>query len=129
MDKELDAFEKIKKSHYVDGRLPLIDKVRFDIIEQELKDHKEIKEIMRNHHCEDRFELNCKLCDYEEMLFDSEEHEKKGKALEIIRNHSDLTTLEIKKRPAYTEYLLVIGSLGKKVITKEEYDLLKEVLL
>ena len=57
---------------------------RFSIIEKELKDYEEIKEIMQNHNCKDRFELNCKLCDYEEMLFDSEESKKKLKALNEI---------------------------------------------
>ena len=35
--KGLEALEKIKKEYFVDGRLPLIDRVRFELIEKELK--------------------------------------------------------------------------------------------
>lgn len=37
MNKDLEALEQLKMQHYIDGRLPLIDRVRFDLIEKSLK--------------------------------------------------------------------------------------------
>lgn len=37
MSEELKILEELKKDHFVDGRLPLIDKIRFELIEKELK--------------------------------------------------------------------------------------------
>ena len=81
MSKGLEALESLKKAHYVDGRLPLIDRVRIETIEKSLK------------------------------------------ALEIINK------LEVIS--AYKEsdkYYVNVNGIGFE-ITKEEYDLLKEVLL
>lgn len=85
MSKGLEALERIKKQHYVDGRLPLIDRVRLDIIEKELK------------------------------------------ALEIIRNKS-VKISQIKTCLDLYSYNSCLNMYDKP-ITKEEYDLLKEVLL
>lgn len=52
MNKGLDALEKMKNKHFVDGRLPLIDRVRFEIIEKEIKDKEKLDkfvEIIKNH--------------------------------------------------------------------------------
>lgn len=46
MSKGLELLEKIKKEQYVDGRLPLIDRVRFELIEKSLKSFEISKELI-----------------------------------------------------------------------------------
>lgn len=88
MSKGLEVLEELKKDHLVDGRLPLIDKIRFELIEKELK------------------------------------------ALEIIRSHCDNSILERRQRKnGQIIHYLVVGELGKYILSEEQYNLLKEVLL
>ena len=144
MSKELtplEALEKLVNYILLDEEQGYMDKEEADnvredkaIVEKELKEYQEIKEIMRNHHCEDRFELNCKLCDYEEMLFDSEENKKKLKVLEIIKrlplDYIKDLIMFVRSFPEDTfgDFISWGGDETPILINQEEYDLLKEIL-
>ena len=132
MSKGLEALEYLKNKGMICGGA--IGRGCVDDIEKDLNDYEEIKEIMRNHHCEDRFELNYKLCEYEEMLFDSEENRKKLEILQLIKDKKVNVgyLMGYKDYSKYKEALdnkwTIIKQLSSCPLTETEFNLIKERL-
>lgn len=120
----LELLEELKKDNYVDGRLPLLYKCRFDIIEKALKDYEELK---KEHEQLSKDQDLAALAD------------KSMKALEIIKTKEVDTnvlfatfdwcekgkeerSLEVYNRNRTDE------EFNSTSLTFEEYKLLKEVL-
>ncbi len=121
MSKELEAFERIKNITYDRIDLYGIEVFRKDlnIIEAALKELQECREMMR------RFNEACVP-----MILDNET-EKKLKALEIIKENCKIyTESSYPLGPAkwWHIYLNMQGYISDKE-QKEQFDLLKEVLL
>lgn len=141
MSKELRAFRKICKNlnsyEFTDEY-----KKNKELIETALNEkvniENRIDEIFENHNIKSFTELNERLCDYNELKFDDDIKQKKLKALEVIKSSCEFdfiessvnekTTYEIHIRPKNKEQLL-FNCLAIFLKTKEEFDLLKEVLL
>lgn len=119
--------------------LYLIKEEELDIVETALNEKANIEnridEIFKNHNIKSFTELNERLCDYNDLKFDDIK-QKKLKALEIIvKKKVDMVILD---RALYIEgshhyynkeikkHLWVYED---KLLTKNEFDLLKEVLL
>ena len=125
MSKELEALENIK--HY-DTRVGLHED-DYKIIESALKTLEQLQVIIGAEKVEDLPKLALET----ENAFYSACHnlkkaEKKLKALEIIKKKPLVALVDYKY--TYEEWLELIDERGKDLFkNKEEYDLLKEVLL
>ena len=121
MNKGLEALEKIKKGQYVDGRLPLINRVRIEKIEKELKDKEKFEELVNMD-----LDLFMKAVDIKGLI---EDYQKFKKALEVIKikeiNVHGLL-LHLKRFDEPDGYNVLVAE--KYKLTQEEYNLLKEVL-
>ena len=82
MNKGLEVLEKIKNSLLVDGRLCLIDNVRGQIIEKELKALGIIKEMLDNDLTE---KLNANSRKIFKDIFDNLPKEKQDLLKEVLR--------------------------------------------
>lgn len=134
MSKELEAFERIKNITYDRTDLYGIEEYRksLDIIESALKEKENIEsridEIFSNHNIKSFVELNERLCDYNELKFDDDIKQMKLKAFDIIKEKKvDVGALYELDLELYNQYAKEIN--GTPTLTKEEYDLLKEVFL
>lgn len=107
-----------------------------DIIEKELKDYQEIKEIAKHFNWDDftsevfSVETDKKYRDlFNSAIVDIQKDYRKARAFEIIKekkvNVSAL--LELDNLQQYNDYCDMVG--GCKRLAQEEYDLLKEILL
>lgn len=118
MSKGLEVLEELKKKHFIDGRLPLIDKIRFELIEKELKEYEETNI---------KYKLAIEFIDSVADEFDEHDLDelvdkivKAKKSLEVVKKAFNSSSV-------YTNKLE--DSLECGWITQDEYDLLKEVVL
>ena len=108
-------------------------KMRYlETIEKELKDYQEIKEIAKRYNWDDITSkiFNVKTDKKYRELFSSaivniQEDYRKARALEIIKDKANIVLLD--ELNDDEPYWIDIGCSRK--LTKEEYDLLKEVML
>lgn len=147
----LEALKKIKKERYMlifEKRFPHDHCPNFDLwfekecckdlnlIETALKEKINIEnrldEIFENHNIKSFTELNERLCDYNELKFDDDIKQKKLKAFEIIQRKMPIL-YDILRSENYEFYMKHFGTYAEEntayELTKEEFDLLKEVLL
>lgn len=139
MSKELEAFRKIKE-YLVNLQFHFLEE-ELDIIETALKEYEEHKQILNDY--------GLSLFDFRHACFTFvqfknskgfEGVEKKLKALKIIKEKEvNVYILQwYLKHSSYEQYAddfernrrdCDLPDLGDKILTQEEYDLLKEVLL
>ena len=86
-------------------------KKRLEVLEQENKELKETIEV--------RKQMNINLINFGTKL--KQENEKLKKAIDILKEHLYVKELDI-------DYILEFNSLYSNHLTKQEYELLKEVL-
>ena len=152
MSKGLEALETIRHIHDMEcGKDESINK-DFDVIEKELKDYQEIREIAKRYNWDDitskifSVETDKKYRDlFNSAIVNIQEDYRKARALEIIKenkvNVPSLITL-FKSQTSYEDYEQLWDNdirwqltknwdiqFSRKKLTQEEYDLLKEVLL
>lgn len=109
MNKALEALEKLRDNY--ESGTHLFDYKYLDIIEEELKEHKELKKIVKQ---------QIKTIGYYENLAlkNKIENDKKLKVLEIIKDHKLLNYVLKNKKCANMYHL-----------TEREINLLKEAML
>ena len=123
MSKDLEALEKLKKDHFVDGRLPLIDKARFKLIEKELQEKAKFDAFMKRYNIDSVEELDTFFNEHLNNDIDKCSKCKELKALDILRKSKPIETV-LKNGNA-----IVFIQINFTIETQEEYDILKEVLL
>lgn len=132
MINSLDALEEI--SLLVDVRKEHINKY-LNIIEKELRDYQEIREISKRYNWDDITSeiFNVKTDRKYRDLFDSaivniQEDYRKARALEIIKRKVVLVDVLVESESA-NDYNEFVSKSEDRHLTQGEYDLLKEVLL
>lgn len=132
MINSLDALEEI--SLLVDVRKEHINKY-LNIIEKELRDYQEIREIAKRYNWDDITSeiFNVKTDRKYRDLFDSaivniQEDYRKARALEIIKRKVVLVDVLVESESA-NDYNEFVSKSEDRHLTQGEYDLLKEVLL
>lgn len=139
MDEELERLKNIHDSwNCCNPNSNGCDEKDFEIIEAALKEKENIEsridEIFSNHNIKSFVELNERLCDYNELKFDDDIKQMTlnhwVKALKIIKEKvMSLVSLDDGKI-CNGHYRVYDGELYMhNELTKEEYDLLKEVFL
>lgn len=128
----LDALEEI--SLLVDVRKEHINKY-LNIIEKELRDYQEIREIAKRYNWDDITSevFNVKTDKKYRDLFNSaiiniQEDYRKARALEIIKRKVVLVDVLVESENA-NDYNEFVSKSIDRHLTQGEYDLLKEVLL
>ena len=128
----LDALEEI--SLLVDVRKEHINKY-LNIIEKELRDYQEIREIAKRYNWDDITSeiFNVKTDRKYRDLFDSaivniQEDYRKARALEIIKRKVVLVDVLVESENA-NDYNEFVSKSIDRHLTQGEYDLLKKVLL
>ena len=123
MSKELDAFEQIKK-YLVNLHFHFLEE-ELDIIETALKENIGLRKA-NEFLIEDCQKLEERINDLERIIKEPDTTIKKLKALEIIKKRF---TIQFCKSDLNGYYgIIQIGINPIYIKTKEEYDLLKEVL-
>ncbi len=115
---------------------------KFDIIEKELKDYQEIKEIAKHYNWNDitgeifDVKTDKKYRDlFDSAIIDIQEDYRKARALEILNDELEISfndeaqTITIKSVEESNPYVSTRISLMRTIKDKEKYKSLKEVLL
>ena len=149
MNKELEAWKRVRESaENADGDAAVYEIGDCDIIEKELKDYQEIKEIAKRYNWDDitgkifNVETDRKYRDlFNSAIVNIQEDYRKARALEIIKNKGVFAHLlqQSQNMKEYNTLMLVAfkkmaekdykGAVEKFCLTQGEFDFLKKVLL